>query len=125
MPFALLALPALAGTVLSEPAWEWTAIGTSSLIASLSLAMGIRKHSSRRPLALLGVGLAVFGVARWLAHQHGDACCVEHAAGVSWLASGLSVLGGVTLAGAHWMNSRLCRCCHADHGDDCGVGPAE
>ena len=112
MPIVLAALPVLGGSVLADPAWEWSVLGASSMIGTAALLLGRRQHKRWRPAGLFLLGMSLFLAARLWAHWHGDACCDHDApAAARWPVALLSVAGGIGVVAAHLHNSRLCRCC--------------
>lgn len=124
MPFVLSVLPILGLGFLADERAEWGLLLLSVILATSSLCVGYRSHRSRRPLAIASVGVTMLLIARLTHHQHhawdGD---------VRDLFPGAfcAVIGGLSIAGAHWINRGLCRSCHAcahhrgennGHGDD-------
>jgi len=109
LPLALAAIPSMSLALLSwkDPrhnsamwllrlsAWEGTVVTSALLFAGLSIGSGFLRH--RRPVGILALVLAAlsFGIA-----------IKSPLAALSWAHAAFAVLGGVALAGAHWMNLR-------------------
>jgi hypothetical protein len=109
LPLALAAIPSMSLALLSwkDPrhnsamwllrlsAWEGTVVASALLFAGLSIGSGFLRH--RRSMAVLSLLLAAvsFGIA-----------IKSPLAAVPWVHAGFAVLGGVALAGAHWINLR-------------------
>jgi hypothetical protein len=109
LPLALAAIPSMSLALLSwkDPrhnsamwllrlsAWEGTVVASALLFAGFSIGSGFLRH--RRSMAVLALLLAAvsFGVA-----------IKSPFAAVPWAHAGFAVLGGVALAGAHWLNLR-------------------
>jgi hypothetical protein len=89
LPAVLAAAPTLA---LGETG-HWALFAVAAVVA-LSLPISRARHGSWAPCVLAAVGLAGLG----LGHD-----------------TLLSPLGGLTLAGAHWLNRRFCGSCVACH----------
>lgn len=105
MPFVLTVLPLIGMGILANEWVEWVLLTISVTLATSSLCMGYREHRSRRPLTVLSVGVTMLLVGRFTEHY-----------GLKWGAI-FAVSGGLSLAGAHWLNRMLCRSCHAcSHG---------
>lgn len=104
MPLIITLLPLIGLSFLANEWVEWTLIGISAVLGVSSLCLGYRQHRSRRALAMLSVGLALIVIGH-IAEKH-----VTSAYGVSLL-----VLGGCTVASAHFVNRRLCNSCQRCH----------
>lgn len=91
LPF-LLSLAPLLGLQFLENEWiELLIIATSFIIASLAISHGYLSHHRKRMalfMVMAGFSFIVIG----------------HASGIEWLEIIFSVLGGVTIAGAHLVN---------------------
>jgi hypothetical protein len=104
MPLAITLLP-LVGLQFLAAGWvEWILIGTSAVLGVSSLCLGFKEHKSRRALAVLAAGLTLVVLGRIIE---------EHNLG-PWGIPTL-VLGGITIAGAHLLNRKLCFDCRACH----------
>lgn len=104
MPLAVTLLPLVGLQFLAEGWVEWTLIGLSAVLGVSSLCLGFKEHKSRRALAVLAAGLTLIVLGRVIE---------EHNLG-PWGIPTL-VLGGVTIAGAHLLNRKLCLDCRACH----------
>lgn len=104
MPFVITLLPLVGLGFLANEWVEWMLIGLSAVLGISSLCLGYRSHRSRRALAMLSVGLALVVIGH-IAEKR-----TEGIVGV-----GLLVLGGCTVASAHWINRRLCNSCRRCH----------
>ena len=104
MPLIITLLPLIGLSFLANEWVEWTLIGISAALGVSSLCLGYRQHRSRRALAILSVGLALIVIGH-IAEKR-----ITSAYGVSLL-----VLGGCTVASAHWVNRRLCSSCQRCH----------
>lgn len=95
-------------SLLSDPYWEFAFLSGSALLAILSLLPGRRTHQNWAPLLLALLGFAAILCAHGQDFLHG-----HHHEAPSWVAA----LGGLLIAGAHWLNWRLlreCRSCSLD-----------
>lgn len=100
MPLIVTLLPLLGLGFLADERTEWALLGASALLGSSSLCLGYREHRKRPALLILSLGLTALVLGRVLEERHFEAAGV---AGV--------VLGGCTVAAAHFLNRRLCRAC--------------
>jgi hypothetical protein len=106
IPIVVLALPALgASWLFSERVARWM-IGTSALIALLSLTGGFRLHAHAGPFILAGVGVALL-----VAGEVAEGGLIRGAV--------LGLAGGLLIAGAHLLNRSLCLAC-----PPCSIGDA-
>lgn len=104
MPLAITLLP-LVGLQFLASGWvEWTLIGISAVLGTSSLCLGFKEHRSRRALAILGAGLSLVVLGRIIEEHH-----------LGPLGVPTLVLGGITIAGAHLLNRKLCLDCRACH----------
>ena len=101
MPLVVTLLPLVGLAFLADQRIEWALVGLSAVLGVISLCLGYREHRSRRALALLGTGLALLAVGRIA-----EGYMQQTPWGVL-----LVVLGGLTVAGAHLLNRRLCATC--------------
>ena len=104
MPLALTLLPLVGLQFLAEGWVEWSLIATSAVLGTSSLCLGFREHRSRRALAILAAGLTLVVLGRIVEEHHLGA----------WGIPAL-VLGGITIAGAHLLNRKLCLDCRSCH----------
>jgi hypothetical protein len=110
MPLLVTLLPLIGlGFLAAEPV-EWGLVAMSAMLGASAICLGYREHRRRRPLAILGIGMALLVLGRL-----GEA--------YEWGEWGMPVLvfGGFTLVLAHIVNGRLCRACRtcASHDDAC------
>jgi hypothetical protein len=104
MPLVITLLPLVGLSFLADERIEWALVGCSAILGVSSLCLGLREHGKRRALAVLSVGLALLVLGRMMEQLHLGAWGVV-----------IVVLGGVTVAGSHLLNRRLCQTCHACH----------
>jgi hypothetical protein len=102
MPLVITLLPLVGLSFLADERIEWALVGSSAVLGISSLCLGRREHGSRRALAVLSVGLALLVLGRMMEQLHIGVWGVI-----------IVVLGGVTVAGAHFLNRRLCQACRA------------
>jgi hypothetical protein len=96
LPLLLAAIPALA-RLISVPEWFHLAAFVFAVPASaLAVWIGARRHGAMLPALLGSWGLALLGVGVLAGFDEGGE-------------TGLTVLGSVLLATAHWRNWRLSR----------------
>lgn len=108
MPLLLTLLP-LAGLSFLASDWvEWALLGVSTLLGVSSLCLGLRKHGSRRAMAILAVGLAIIA-----------AGCLADSAGLGRWEALLMLGGSLLMALAHVVNFLLCRACRFCDRDCC------
>jgi hypothetical protein len=105
MPLVITLLPLVGLGFLSSEPVEWSLLGLSALLGVSSLCLGYRRHRSRKALCVLAVGLGLIAAGRTIE--------MREVRGPSVL---LVVCGGVTIAGAHLVNRRLCWTCQKCHG---------
>ena len=106
MPIVVSFLPLLGLGWLSSEWVEWTLLLASACMGATSLCWGVKKHGNRCVLGWLGAAITMLVLAR---------ITEEHNWRYGWI---VAVAGGLTMAGAHLWNHRLCRSCHtcsADH----------
>ena len=110
LPFVVTLLPIVGLGFIASEAFEWGLVAAAVALATVSLAIGYRKHRSLRVLALAS-GAILLLIAGRLAEHH------------DWSISGavLAVLGGVALAAGHYVNYRLCQSCQRCQGS-CSAG---
>ena len=104
MPFLITLLPLVGLGFLANEWVEWLLIGLSAVLGISSLCLGYRSHRSHHALATLSVGLALVVIGH---------IAEKHTGGIFGVA--LLVLGGCTVASAHWINRRLCNSCKRCH----------
>ena len=102
MPLVITLLPLLGLSFLADERMEWALLGLSALLGSSSLCLGYREHRQSRALLVLSLGLTALVTGRILEERHFEV------AGVIGV-----VLGGCTVATAHFVNRRLCHTCRA------------
>lgn len=104
LPFIIVALPVLGLSFLADHRFEVGFVIFASLLASVALVAGYRRHGQRLPLMLAvpGIALLIIGVT-----------LLE---GRSLVAHSIMVtIGGLMLASAHFVNLRMDRGPHAGH----------
>jgi hypothetical protein len=102
MPLVITLLPLMGLSFLADERMEWALLGVSALLGSSSLCLGYREHRKRQALLILSLGLTALVMGRVLEEHHLEA------AGVVGV-----VLGGCTVAAAHFVNRRLCQSCRS------------
>ncbi len=102
MPLVVTLLPLVGLSFLADERTEWALLGLSALLGSSSLALGYREHRKRQALLILSLGLTALVTGRILEERHFEM------AGVLGV-----VLGGCTVAAAHFINRRLCLTCRS------------
>ena len=117
MPWFIMLMPFLAGTVLASSKFENIFVGISISLASFCCYRGCSKHGNWLIMLPLVFGsLVLFGV-RLTAPE---ICCLED---ISWTHAFTSTIGGLSLASAHFLNLKYFRkyvpeqkapCCHSD-----------
>ncbi len=100
LPLVLGALPVLGLSFLADHRYEAMFIAFASVLATLMVAYGFRRHRRLLALWLLLPGIALLLAGAFSAFAHGSA-----------LHSMLVAVGGVLVAGAHVVNLRLARGC--------------
>lgn len=100
MPLVITLLPLVGLGFLADERTEWGLLSLSALLGSSSLALGYREHRKRQALLILSLGLTALVTGRILEESHFET------AGVIGV-----VLGGCTVAAAHFLNRHLCHTC--------------
>jgi hypothetical protein len=102
LPFVVSLLPLLSLKFLAdERAHQWL-VGGIALVSLLAFIPGYRKHRQRRVVGLMAGGLSLLFVAAFAG---------EEMLGEGWERP-LTVMGGLVMASAHWLN----RTCFRRHG---------
>jgi hypothetical protein len=98
LPFVLVMLPVIGLGFLANDRFEIGFVVLASVLAMVVLTRGFRRHQQPLPLMLaaFGIVLLVLGVSDVISHS-----LLVH--------SGLVTVGGLSLASAHFFNSRSCR----------------
>lgn len=104
LPFVIALLPVLGLSFLADHRFEAGFVAFASVLASLALISGYRRHRRRLPLLLAvpGLVLLLLGVT----FLHGN---------TPLLHSVLVTCGGLLVASAHFVNLRVDRSGHAGH----------
>jgi hypothetical protein len=104
MPLLAGWLPLVGLSFLASEAAEWSLVGLSLGVGSLSLLPSyVRKHRQWRPLSIFIFGAGLIIAVRLLAEEG------------SRLEAPAMTLGALIIACAHLVNQRLCRSCAACH----------
>lgn len=99
MPFIITILPLVGLTVLANPWFEWGMILIALLIGTFTIVKSyFFVHRRFLPMALLMAGLAMIVLARLFIH--------------GWLEALVVPSGGITIASAHFFNSRCLGACN-------------
>ncbi len=104
-PLLVGVLPLVGLSFLAEERTEQWAVGAVVVFAVGSALWGFHRHRALRAVMAFAGAVGVLLMGRWL----GDA----HPLGIP-----LTIMGGVAIAGAHWLSARTCHTCpnHAlDH----------
>lgn len=104
LPFVIALLPVMGLSFLADHRFEAGFVAFASVLASLALISGYRRHRRRAPLvfAIPGLVLLMLGVT----FLHGHSPLVH---------SVLVTCGGLLVASAHFVNLRVDRSGHAGH----------
>ena len=102
MPLLVTALPLLGLSFLASEPVEWALLACSAILGTLALVVGYRQHRTGWIFGILGAAMALLIGGR-----------VAEESGVEGWGTGLMVLGGLSMMGAHLLNRRLCRACAA------------
>ena len=102
LPLAAGLLPAVGLGLLAEERTEAALIAASAALGTISLGLGFRRHRSGRALAVLAVGLGLLALGRFAEARDAE----------TWGVVAV-VSGGLSIAGSHQLNRRLCRRCPA------------
>ena len=98
MPWFIMLMPFLAGTVFASSRFESIFVGISISLASFSCYRGCRRHGKWLIMLPLGFGSVVLFGVRLTAPE---ICCLED---VSWTHASASAFGGLLLASSHFLN---------------------
>jgi hypothetical protein len=101
MPLLVGVLPLLGMSFLAEDHTEEWMVGAVVILALGSGLWGFRHHRALRVLMAFAGAVGLFLMGHWLGH--------DHPVGLP-----LTFAGGVAIAGAHWLSTRLCRTCPSD-----------
>lgn len=108
-PIVIGVLPLLGIGFLASEWFENTAVVVAITLGLISLIHGYSHHHQFRAFGLLSCGIVLLITGRWIVGD--DFQIIE---------TGLVVMGGLAVAGAHWTNRRLlcqtCDACHTFHG---------
>ncbi|MEM6297868.1 MAG: MerC domain-containing protein [Bacteroidota bacterium] len=91
-------------SIWADPLWEHLFLGASGIFAIASLVPGLRTHESWRPIILATLGFTLILGSHLHNFTSGHLHVHEKSA---WLAA----IGGLFVAGAHWMNWKILRSC--------------
>jgi hypothetical protein len=99
-PMAIALLPLVGLEFLGAEATEYTLVGLSIVVGSVSLVLGYGRHHSVRTLGIFSCGLTLLFAGR-----------VTETFGAEGVGVVSAVAGGCVVATAHIINRRLCRIC--------------
>ncbi|MEE2714774.1 MAG: MerC domain-containing protein [Verrucomicrobiota bacterium] len=117
MPWVIMVMPVVAGTVLTNVTAENVFVGVSICLAALCGFSGCRKHGQWLVMGVMGAGGLILMGARLTAPH---LCHVEH---INWSNALCSTWGGGLVAASHYLNLKYSRllvpeqkapCCHSD-----------
>ena len=117
MPWVIMMMPIVAGTVLTNLTAENIFVGVSLSLAAICGLSGCRKHGQWLVMGVMGLGGMVLLGARLTAPH------VCHIEDISWSHALGSTLGGGLLAASHFLNLKYSHlfapngkapCCHSD-----------
>jgi len=103
MPWLLMFLPILAGTIFTDAKFENVFVAVSILLASFCGYMGCTKHGKWSVMIPVAVGALVLFTVRLSAPA---ICCLED---ISWPHAMGSAFGGSLLAVSHFLNLKFSR----------------
>ena len=103
MPWLLMFLPILAGTIFTDAKFENVFVAVSILLASFCGYMGCTKHGKWSVMIPVAVGALVLFTVRFSAPA---ICCPED---ISWPHAMGSAFGGSLLAVSHFLNLKFSR----------------
>ena len=104
LPFVIAVLPLLGLSFLADHRFETAFVAFASILASVVLVSGYRRHRRRLPLLFAIPGLALLMLGVTFLHTHS---LVVH--------SVLVTCGGLLVAASHFINLRVDRSGHAGH----------
>jgi hypothetical protein len=104
LPFVIALLPLIGLSFLADHRFEAGFVAFASVLASVALISGYRRHRRRLPLLLAIPGLVLLMLGVTFMHSHS---LLVH--------SVLVTCGGFLVASAHFVNLRVDRGDHADH----------
>ena len=116
MPWFIMLMPVLAGTVLASSRFENIFVGISISLAAFCCYRGCMRHGKWLVMFPLVFGSVVLFGVRLSAPE---ICCLED---ISWTHAFASAFGGVLLASSHFLNLKYSRqytpeqkapCCHS------------
>lgn len=102
-PLLLSVLPALGLGFLAHGTFEMVMIATSIVIAAVSLGSSYRIHRKLNPILMMISGGMIL-VFNFVGHD-------SHSETIEMLHPYIAAFAGLMIAGAHWINMRLCRSC--------------
>jgi hypothetical protein len=103
-PVVIAMLPLLGASYWAAPWLENSVVLLAMVLGLTSLLHGFSHHRQFRALGLLLGGLVLLVAGRWV---------IGHAS-QTW-ETGFVVAGGISIAGAHLINRRLCQTCDTCH----------
>ena len=118
MPWLLIFLPVLAGTIFTDAKFENIFVVASILLATICCYLGCTKHGKWGIMALITVGAGILCFVRLSAPP---ICCLDD---ISWSHAMGSAFGGSLLATSHFLNLKFSRqitteeqmpCCPSDN----------
>lgn len=117
LPLLLSVLPTLGLGFLAHGAFEIIMISTSIVIAAVSLGGSYRIHRKLNPILMMISG-GIILVFNFFGHE-------SHAEIIEPLHPYIAAFAGLMIAGAHWVNMRLCSNCNACVHDHAKAEPQE
>ncbi len=117
MPWVIMVMPVIAGTILTNATAENVFVGVSMCLAAFCGLSGCRKHGQWLVMGIMAAGAIVLLGTRFTAPH------VCHLEDISWSHALGSTLGGGLLAASHFLNLKYSSllvpeqkapCCHSD-----------
>ena len=103
MPWLIMLLPTLAGTIFTSTKFENVFVGVSIFLAAFCGYLGCVKHGKWLIMALISIGALILCGVRLTAPA---ICCLDD---VSWSHALGSAFGGSLLATSHYLNLKFSR----------------
>lgn len=107
MPLAIGLIPAVGLSFLAEEGVHQILVLGMIVIAAMSFSLGYQMHHRKHVLGLMAVGLGLLSFA----------VLSEGRLSETWL-TGFTVVGGILMVSAHWLNRSFCRSCVVCKGEE-------
>jgi len=100
MPVLIVILPYIGLSLFLDSKFELFILLLSSLLATLSICFGFKKHNNKKLALMFSVGLLILLL--------GHFCHENNWTSNSYL---ISIIGGLIITMSHYFNSKLCSMC--------------